>query len=169
MPTPLLTLAAASTLYIADLPPPVATYARKFESSCRAEGLGPAIANEMFVEKLFDVEDANLDGTPDYFVYECMFGCERNRFAFASGSPPCPSGVLLLSANGTHQLIHLPGTIKTIIPGERPAVALTRRRNLGDGCTVAFGCQYVYEVRDGRFQLIGECAPEGCDALLKQE
>jgi hypothetical protein len=162
---PLIQFVAAGISLLSDLPPPVAAYAERFNEACLALGGGGAVANDMYVEKLFDIKDVNLDGIADYFVYDCMFGCDRDAYAFASGSPPCPSGVLLLSAGNEYLKIALPGTINRIKPAPRPIVVLTRRRNIGDGCNLAFGCQYIYEVREGRFQLVGECSAESCDLL----
>jgi hypothetical protein len=166
--TLLVPILAQTMLPLSELPEPVAAYAQQFTRSCHITKQGAVVANEMYVEKLFGVEDVNLDGEQDYFAYACMFGCEGDHFAFASGSPPCPDGVMIMSSQQGYVTIRLPGTIKRIFPGERPVVVLTRRRNLGDGCTIPFGCQYIYEVRDGRFQLVGECPEGSCDDPLRE-
>ncbi len=159
-------LLAAVMVPLSELPAPVAAYAQRFAEACATTNSGAAVANEMYVERLFGISDVNLDGAADYFAYACMFGCERDPFVFASGSPPCPDGVLLMSTPEGYVTLRLPGTIKRVLPGERPAVVLTRRRNIGDGCSIPFGCQYVYEVKDGRFQLVGECPEGACDDPL---
>jgi hypothetical protein len=153
---------------LAELPPPVADYARRFEGECRLNGLGEVLANEMFSPEIFGEHDINRDGRADYLAYACMFGCVGAPFAFVSIGMPCPSGVLLLSVEETYRSFDLPGTVNKIVQGDRLRIVTTRRRFMGDlDCKQPQGCEYVYELRDGRFQRLGQCGDEGCDELLR--
>jgi hypothetical protein len=159
---------AEEGVLINQLPTPVAAYASRFEGECQMNGLGPALANEMFDDRVFGRKDVNGDGKPDYLAYACMFGCVGAPFAFVTLGLPCASGVLILSSDSGHRTYDLPGTVNRVVSGDPLKVITTRRRFMGDRtCKSDMGCEYVYELRDNRFQLVGLCPREGCESLLR--
>lgn len=153
---------------VAELPAPVAAYASRFEGECEMNGLGPALANEMYDGRVFGKHDVNGDGKPDYLAYACMFGCVGAPFAFVTAGLPCPSGVLILSHEEGHHTYDLPGTVNRVVSGNPIKVITTRRPFMGDPhCSHQIACEYVFELRDNRFRLVGLCPRDGCDSLLR--
>jgi hypothetical protein len=158
---------AKEGVLINELPAPVAAYASRFEGECEMNGLGPAVANEMYDGRVFGKHDVNGDGKPDYLAYACMFGCVGAPFAFVTMGLPCASGVLILSSNTGHRVYDLPGTVNRVVSGYPLKVITTRRRYGDKNCTTGMACEYVYELRDNRFQLVGLCPRDGCESLLR--
>jgi hypothetical protein len=164
-----LAASASDTRRLADLPAPVAEYAERFDGECAMNGLGPALANEMLADTVFGKTDVNGDGERDYLAYACMFGCEGAPFAFVTAGLPCASGVLILSEGSGHRTYSLPGTVNKVVEGETLRVVTTRRRFMHDPfCHGPNQCEYVFELRGGRFQMVGVCPPVGCEEMLKQ-
>ena len=145
-----------------DLPGPVRSYAEQFAPYCTALGRPGVIANEMYSDSLFGAPDINHDGEPDYFEYKCMFGCEGAPFAFTGLGLPCPFGSLLLSSGDGYRAISIPGTIKQLDLGPPLKIAVTRPRINRADCDDKFVCDYMFELRQGRFQLITPCPMDGC-------
>jgi hypothetical protein len=156
-----------ATVTLAELPAPVADYAQRFAGECAMNGLGPVLANEMFSRDVLGKADVNGDSKPDYLAYACMFGCAGAPFAFVNLGMPCPSGVLLLSADAGYLTLNLPGTVNKVVEGEPLRIVTTRRRFSKDDCTEGLACEYVYELKEGRFQRVGLCPPDGCASLLR--
>lgn len=153
---------------LGDLPLPVASFAREFDQECISSGKGHVVSNEYYGE-LLGSHDLNGDRLPDYFTYKCMFGCSEKPLAFKGIGSPCPWGVLLLSENSGHNQIFVPGMVNDVDAGPPLKIAVTRPRSLGDWCKGRYpksDIQYVYELRSGRFQLLGMCPPTGCKTLL---
>jgi hypothetical protein len=122
----------------------------------------------MFDDRVFGRPDVNGDGRPDYLAYACMFGCAGAPFAFVTAGLPCASGVLILSHDAGHRIYDLPGTVNRVVTGTPLKVITTRRRFMGDRhCSSTIACEYVYELRDHRFQLVGLCPRDGCESLLR--
>jgi hypothetical protein len=164
-----LAASAGDTRRLVDLPAPVAKYAERFIGECALNGLGPAVANEMLGDTVFGKSDVNGDGRRDYLAYACMFGCEGAPFAFVTAGLPCASGVLILSDGDEHKTYNIPGTVNKIVEGEMLRIVTTRRRFIHDPfCPGPNPCEYVFELRDGRFQMVGVCPPLGCGEMLKQ-
>jgi hypothetical protein len=153
---------------IRDLPLPVASFAKQFEQECVSNGNGHVVSNEYYGE-ILGTRDLNGDGTLDYFTYKCMFGCSEKPLAFKGIGSPCPWGVLLLSGDSAYTEIFVPGMVNDVDAGASLRIAVTRPRSLGDWCKGRFpksDIQYVYELKEGRFQLSGMCPPTGCKVLL---
>jgi hypothetical protein len=156
---------------LARLPAPVAAYGAKFASDCRDNKLGSVVVNEAFIDALRS-EDVNGDGIDDHIVYRCMFGCSGKAAALTGTGTACPFGALLLSGPTGHREIFLPGMVNRMVQGEVLKIALTRPRALrlvGNFCSDPFADydpQYVYALKDGRFQLLAACPEAGCEVLL---
>ena len=155
-----------------ELPSPVLAFAQKFEQECRDTGLGHLVVNENYADDGRSEIDANADGRRDYLVYKCMFGCSENPNAFMGKSSPCPWGSLLLSRKDGYDQIFLPGRVNRMHSGEPVKISITRPRALrlvGNFCKDPFpdyDPEYVYQLKDGRFQLLGMCAPNGAASCL---
>jgi hypothetical protein len=147
---------------LVKLPAPVRDYAAQFAPHCSALGKGDVIANEMHSDELFGPPDINLDGLPDFFEYKCMFGCERFPFAFVGAGVPCAFGVLLLSSQDGYRAISLPGTVTRFEVGPPASIVVTRQRIKKSDCPERFSCQYLFELREGRFQIVAPCPADGC-------
>jgi hypothetical protein len=148
------------------LPDPVRFYAEGLEPYCKALGKTGVVPNEMYTEDPYGVPDINHDGVHDYFAYKCMFGCSDAPFALMSIGLPCPFGALLLSGEQGYRTIALPGTITQLDPGPPLRVAVTRQRINKEDCENPFGCSYIFEMREGRFQLVEPCPADGCRTLV---
>ena len=157
---------AAAQQRLTDLPDPIRAYAEQFEPYCAALKKPGVVANEMYSDRLFGAPDINHDGKRDYFEYKCMFGCNGVPFAFVGMEQPCPFGALLLSTDAGYQAISIPGTITQLDSGPPITIAVTRWRiNLKD-CGDELQCSYLFELREGRFQLITPCPSSGCKRLV---
>ena len=149
------------------LPPPVFAFAQQFEKECRDSGLGQLTVNENYPDDGRGEVDANGDGQKDYVVYKCMFGCSQNPNVFVGKSSPCPWGSLLLSKPAGYDHIFLPGRISRLSPGSSVKISIKRPRALrliGNFCKDPFpdyDPEYVYQLKEGRFQLLGMCSPNG--------
>jgi hypothetical protein len=150
------------------LPDPVRAYAEALTPYCKALGKRGVTVNEMYREDPYGAPDVNHDGVRDYFAYKCMFGCSGAPFALMSIGHPCPFGVLMLSGEQGYTTIALPGTITQLDPGPPLRIVVTRRRINERDCADPFGCSYVFELRQGRFQLTEPCPADGCRALVSR-
>jgi hypothetical protein len=149
-----------------ELPLPIRTYADQFAPYCTALGRPGVITNEMYRDSLFGAPDINDDGEPDYFQYKCMFGCQGLPFAFTGLGLPCPFGSLLLSSANGYQAVSIPGTITRLDFGPPLKIAVTRFRVYPADCDNKYVCDYLFELREGRFQLITPCPQSGCELQL---
>lgn len=149
---------------------PLQPFVDELNGECLQQGSGKAVANGFYVKHFLGLTDVNGDRVPDYFAYRCMFECEKEPTAFIGLGLPCASGVLMLSTSSGYKTVHLPGAINRAYPGLPLRVVLTRRRGPGDTCPSLVGCEYVYVLKDGRFQEIGQCPQAGCkDNYLENE
>lgn len=154
------------------MPPAVARYAEKLEKECLAGGHGSLVTTDIYSDTLFDRPDVNQDGVPDFIVYKCMFGCSEMPTKFTGTGGPCPSGTLLLSEDGGHQEIFLPGVVQKVSFSETLRIKVQvpqTLRLIGNYCTDGFADydpNFVYEFKDGRFQRVGMCLTSGCADLL---
>jgi hypothetical protein len=133
---------------------------------CKALGRPSVVFNEMYSARLFGTPDINHDAEPDYFQYKCMFGCQGLPFAFTGLGLPCPFGALLLSSVEGYQSISLPGTVTRLDLGPPLKIAVTRFRISPADCDNKYVCDYLFELRQGRFQLVTPCPQSGCDLYL---
>ena len=150
------------------VPVPIRAYASEFLPYCLALGKSKVVINEMYSADLFGAPDINHDGRPDYFAYKCMFGCDGLPFAFVGLGVPCAFGALLLSPAGTYSSIAVPGSINQFDPGPPLRIAVTRQRIHSGDCEKTFACGYIFELRQGRFQLVMPCPLDGCRMLVSQ-
>jgi hypothetical protein len=154
---------------LTDLPQPIRSYAEEFAPYCTALGRPGVITNEMYSDSLFGAPDINRDGKRDYFEYKCMFGCEGAPFAFTGLRLSCPFGSLLLSSGGGYHSVSIPGTITRLDFGPPLRIAVTHQRINRADCDNDFVCGYIFELREGRFQLVTPCPSDGCKTLLAGE
>ena len=111
------------------------------------------------------VVDVNADGRKDYVVYKCMFGCSGDPRAFTGKSTPCPWGSLLLSEPEGYEQVFLPGKVNRFHTGLTVKISIKRPRALrlvGNFCKDPFpdyDPEYAYQLKEGRFQLLGMCSP----------
>jgi hypothetical protein len=122
----------------------------------------------MYSEDLYGITDVNRDGARDYFVYKCMFGCADSPFALMSVGQPCPFGVMLLSSKMAYRTINLPGTITRLDEGPPLRIAVTRQRINKEDCQDPFGCSYIFELKEGRLQLVQPSPNNGCSTLVSR-
>ena len=152
-----------------SLQPAIDAYAQDLDAECKASGLGHVVASENFAMLAEGPGDLNGDGQAEYIVYKCMFGCSEKPAAFTGTGTPCPFGNLLLSGEGTYAKLFLPGVVSMVFAAKPVAVAITRPRTLrmhGNYCQspqVNYDPQYLYQMRDGRFQLVTMCQETGCE------
>lgn len=169
----LLSMCLAAPAFAADrmeeLPPPVLAFAQQFEKECRDNGLGHLTVSENYSDDGRGELDVNADGEKDYFVYKCMFGCSQDPFAFTGKSSPCPWGSLLLSKPAGYDQIFLPGRVSHLRIGLPIKISIKRPRALWDFCENPFpnhDPEYVYQLKEGRFQLLGRCSPNSMTDCL---
>jgi hypothetical protein len=151
-----------------DLPRPIATFAKQFDQECVANKMGHVVSNEYYGE-LFGSPDLNGDSKPDYFTYKCMFGCSEKPLAFKGMDSPCPWGTLLFSTTFGYTEIFVPGMVNDVTVDASLRISITRPRSLGDWCKGRYpksDIQYVYELKDGKFRVVGTCPESGCKILL---
>jgi hypothetical protein len=159
---------------LAKLPAPVAALAAQFNKECKSGKLGELVATDNFSLADRFTQDLNGDGAPDYFVYKCMFGCSEKPLAFAGIGTPCAWGNLLLSNAGKHEKFFVPGLVTRVHKGPLLRIALqlpTSLRLSGNFCRDGFPDSdplVVYELRDRRFQLLGECPNGGGDTCFSK-
>jgi hypothetical protein len=144
------------------LPDPVRAYGSQFAPYCSALGKPGVVTNEMYSDALFGAPDINHDGEPDYVEYKCMFGCEGAPFAFVGLGAPCRFGALLLSSEEGYKTVAIPGTITQLDQGPPLSIAVTRRPIHAHDCDDDSECSYLFELREGRFQLVTPCPADGC-------
>ena len=153
---------------LSNLPLPIATFARQFDQECVANNKGHVVSNEYYGE-LLGSPDLNGDNKPDYFTYKCMFGCSEKPLAFKGIDSPCPWGTLLLSSDSGYIGIFIPGMINSVNADNSLRISVTRPRSLGDWCKGRYpksDIQYVYELKDAKFRVVGTCPEFGCKTLL---
>jgi hypothetical protein len=154
------------------LPPPVLAFAQQFEKECRDYGLGHLIVSENYSSDGRGAVDVNSDGQKDYFVYKCMFGCSQDPFVFTGKSSPCPWGSLLLSKPTGYDQVFLPGRVSRLRAGLPIRISIKRPRALrlvGNFCKDPqpdYDPEYAYQLKDGRFQLLGTCLPNSTTDCL---
>ncbi|WP_119273934.1 hypothetical protein [Taklimakanibacter deserti] len=149
------------------LPPPVLAFAQQFDKECRDNGLGRLTVSENYSDDGRGEADVNADGQKDYFVYKCMFGCSRDPFAFTGKSSPCPWGSLLLSKPEGYDQVFLPGRVSRLAAGLPVKISIKRPRALRDFCEdPSYDPEYVYQLKEGRFQLLGMCSPNATTDCL---
>lgn len=158
---------ALQTPSLEQLPPPVRAYAQDLAPFCSVIGRHAVVVNEMYAGDLFGAYDINHDGKRDYFVYKCMFGCDGEPFAFVGMGNPCAFGRLLLSSASGYTTIPLPGTINRFEAGRHIRVAVNRQRIHTSDCD-QFQCSYIFEFREGRFQLVRPCPVVGCQIEMSR-
>lgn len=155
-------------LRIAGLPSPVAAYASELQRECEKGGEGDLAASDDFGLAAISSFDFNNDGAKDYFVYRCFFGCTRNPSFFLGRGSPCGWGELLLSGAGGPQRIFVPGMLNRVLNVSTAEIVVTRPRGLrliGNYCSLGFADhdpQYVYKLKQGRFQIVGHCGDLNC-------
>lgn len=156
-----------------ELPGPVSSYARQFDQECQARGLGQVVVNENYSADNPGPKDVNGDGTPDYVIYKCMFGCSEKPFAFVGIGTPCPWGSLLMSHGDQYTKVFLPGKVSRVQTGPPVRISLQRPRELrvgGNYCKDPFPNSdpvHVYELKQERFQLVGTCPSGGTCEITK--
>jgi hypothetical protein len=140
------------------MPPPVLAFAQQFEKDCRDNGLGRLTVNENYPDDGRGEVDVNADGQKDYVVYKCMFGCSQNPLAFVGKSSPCPWGSLLLSNPTGYDQVFLPRRISRLSPGLPVKISIRRPRALRHPFA-DYDPEFVYQLKEGRFQLLGMRSP----------
>ena len=154
------------------LPPPVLAFAQQFEKECSDNRLGHLVLSDNYSDDERGVVDVNGDGRKDYLVYKCMFGCSGDPSAFTGKSTPCPWGSLLLSEPEGYEQVFLPGKVNRLHTGLTVKISIKRPRALrlvGNFCKDPFpnyDPEYVYQLKEGRFQLLGMCSPNGAQDCL---
>jgi len=155
-----------------EVPAPVVTFAQQFQKDCQSNDWGDVVPGEFYRLNEDQTQDLNGDGVVDYIVYKCMFGCTAKPDAFVGVGTPCPWGSLLLSEEGTYKAIFLPGVVNRVGHGPHMRIKITKPRALqleGNFCDMghpSLDPQHVYELKDGRFQLVRRCPEGGCNDLL---
>jgi hypothetical protein len=163
---------ALATDQMEKLPSLVLAFAQQFEQECRDNRLGHLTVNENYSDDGRGEVDVNADGQKDYLVYKCMFGCSRDPVAFIGKSSPCPWGSLLLSKPGGYDHVFVPGRVARLRAGLPVKISIKRPRALrmiGNFCDDPFpnyDPEYVYQLKDGRFQLLGMCSPNSATDCL---
>lgn len=154
---------------IKSLQPAVAAYAQDLDAEYKASRLGHVVASENFAMLTDGPGDLNGDGHAEHIVYKCMFGCSEKPAAFTGTGTPCPFGNLLLSGNGAYAKLFVPGVVSKVYATNPVVVAITRPRTLrlhGNYCEspqINYDPQFLYELRDSRFQLVTMCPETGCE------
>ena len=151
---------------LSRLPDPIRAYAEGFAPHCKVRGRSRVIVNEMYSGDLFGKPDINHDGLPDYFAYKCMFGCDDLPFAFVGLGIPCQFGVLLLSSGNGYLTVSLPGTITRLNEGPPTRIAVSRECIHPEDRGTGTSCRYLFELREGRFQIVRPCPNDGCQAVM---
>jgi hypothetical protein len=80
--------------------------------------------------------------------------------------PNCMFGSLLMSSAGSYKTIPVPGQLLRLETAAQLRVAVYRAHVNRQDCGGAWYCNYVYELRDGWFRLIGVCPETGCESVL---
>jgi hypothetical protein len=157
---------------MAGLPVPVMSFAEQFDKECRDSGLGHVVLSDNYIDKDYGLADVNGDGERDYFIYKCMFGCSEKPSAFTGRITPCPWGALLLSQPGGYSEVFVPGIVRRVRHGSSLLISLQRPRGLrlvGNFCKDPFpnyDPEYVYELKDERFVLLGVCPQKSAGDCL---
>lgn len=151
---------------LADLPAPIHDYAASLKPYCEQIGLSEVVVNAIYSDSFFGPLDVNADGQRDYIVYKCMFGCDGEPYALQGLGPGCMFGSLLLSSGGGYKSVPVPGQLASLERAPYLRVAVYRERIHAGDCGRDWYCNYVYELRDDWFRVVGVCPPKGCRALL---
>ena len=159
--------AGAGTLpQLAGLPPPIHDYAAALKPYCEQIGRREVVVNGIYSDRFFGALDVNADGRRDYIVYKCMFGCDGEPYALQGLGPGCMFGSLLLSSGVGYKSVPVPGQLASLERSSRLRVAVYREHIHAQDCGGQWYCNYVYELRDDWFRLVGPCPLKGCRALL---
>lgn len=151
---------------LAGLPPPIHDYAAALKPYCEQIGRHEVVVNGIYSDSFFGALDVNGDGQRDYIVYKCMFGCDGEPYALQGLGPGCMFGSLLLSSEAGYQSVPVPGQLASLDRAPRLRVAVYREHIHAPDCGGQWYCNYVYELREEWFRLVGACPPKGCGALL---
>lgn len=163
---PITLVQAGSPQPIASLPPPVRDYAAALKPYCAQIGREEVVVNRIYSDHLFGLLDVNTDGQRDYIVYKCMFGCNDEPYALQGMGPHCMFGSLLLSSAIGYRSIPVPGQLLGVEKTPRLRVAVHRAHIHPQDCGGHWYCNYVFELRQDWFRLVGPCPPKGCRILL---
>lgn len=151
---------------VAELPAPIRDYALALKPYCEQIGKREVVVNAIYSDSFFGPLDANGDGRRDYIVYKCMFGCDGDPYALQGLGPGCMFGSLLLSSAAGYRSVPVPGQLASIDRAPQLRIAVYREHIHAGDCGSAWYCNYVYELRQEWFRLVGACPPQGCRALL---
>jgi hypothetical protein len=151
---------------LADLPQPIRDYAEALKPYCEQIGKRDVVPNAIYSGSFFGPLDANGDGQRDYIVYKCMFGCDGEPYALQGLGPSCMFGSLLLSSGAGYRSVPVPGQLASLDRAPHLRVAVYRERIHAGDCGSDWYCNYVYELRQDWFRLVGACPPQGCRGLL---
>ena len=157
---------AGTARRLTDLPPPIHDYAAALKPYCEQIGRHEVVVNGIYSDRFFGPLDVNADGQRDYIIYKCMFGCDGEPYALQGLGPSCMFGRLLLSSGEGYRSVPVPGQLATLDAAPRLRVAVYREHIHAQDCGGQWYCNYVYELREDWFRLIGACPPKGCGALL---
>lgn len=160
------TAQAGSPPPLASLPPPVRDYATALKPYCEQIGKKEVVANAIYSDSFFGPLDANADGQRDYIIYKCMFGCDGEPYALQGLGPSCMFGSLLLSSEAGYRSVPVPGQLLSLDRAPQLRVAVYRAHINPQDCGGQWYCNYVYELRDNWFRVVGACPQKGCRALL---
>lgn len=151
---------------VADLPPPIRDYAEALKPYCEVLGRREVVVNGIYSDRLFGLLDINHDGLRDYIIYKCMFGCDGEPHALQGLGPQCMFGSLLLSSGAGYRSVPVPGQLASLDRAPRLRVAVYREHVHAQDCGGQWYCNYVYELKDDWFRLVGACPSQGCRTLL---
>lgn len=157
---------AGNPTRLADLPVPIRDYAVALKPYCEQIGRHEVVINPIYTDRLFGTLDVNADGHRDYIVYKCMFGCDGEPYALQGLGPGCMFGSLLLSSGADYRSVPVPGQLASLDRAPRLRIAVYRERIHEGDCGSDWYCNYVYELRNEWFRLVGACTQKGCRALL---
>ncbi|MCB1377505.1 MAG: hypothetical protein KDK89_03895 [Alphaproteobacteria bacterium] len=157
---------AWTDLQIAELPGPIREYAEALKPYCEVMGKQDVVVNGIYSDRLYGELDVNGDGLRDYIIYKCMFGCDGEPYALQGLGPGCMFGSLLLSSATGYRSVPVPGQLVSLERAPRLRVAVYRAHINAQDCGGQWYCNYVYELRDDWFRVVGPCPLKGCGALL---
>ena len=78
---------------------------------------------------------------------------------------PCQFGVLLLSSSDGYITVTLPGTLTHLAKGPPPTITVNRECINTEDRGAGHSCNYLFELREGRFQIVKPCPEDGCQAI----
>lgn len=157
---------AESPPSLGSLPSPIRDYAAALKPYCEQIGMKDVVVNRIYSDRFFGPLDVNADGRRDYIVYKCMFGCDGEPYALQGLGPSCMFGSLLLSSEAGYRNVPVPGQLQDLNQKPRLRIAVYRAHVNPQDCGNSWYCNYVYELRQDWFRLVGPCPPNGCRSLL---